>query len=100
MASALPASDTILVEFEFELITWDESDIVTLIWEHEISNALVRQTTFPADTDVPLSLRLFELSIVIGFEFDERLEDLFVLLGVSVAEEDGLLLLLDSNLVL
>ena len=41
MTSALPSRDSILLELEFELVTWDQPDIVTFVREHEVGNALV-----------------------------------------------------------
>lgn len=92
MTTRLPLRDSILIVFKLQLIAWHESDVVAFVGEHEVGKTLLACGLIPSDLDVTLRLTLLELLVVVGFEFDQWLENLSVLLRVTIAQEDWLLL--------
>ena len=62
-----------------ELPTW------VSFWKLEVSDALFVQPNVPANSHISLSLRLLQLSIIVSFQFDQRTEDVLILIGVFVS---------------
>lgn len=90
MSSALPLDLAIYFISELKLISWNESHVI-LIWENEVCHLFLIDAPVPSDLDVGLSLRFFELFVVICLEPDQRLKNFFVLLWVFITEENWLL---------
>lgn len=100
MADALPS----LVQFALipqpQLVTHGEPDFTTLqLRKAEPRNTLLVQTQIPTNSDICLSLTLLEPFVVVGFDFDERSEDVLVLIRVLVAQENRLRFVIDTGLL-
>lgn len=73
-----------VLHLELQLVAGHESDVV-LVRENEVGESFF-VLLVPADAHVLLRLALLELLVVVGLEPDQRLENLFVLLRVLVAQ--------------
>mmetsp|Transcript_100099 Transcript_100099/g.215926 ORF Transcript_100099/g.215926 Transcript_100099/m.215926 type:complete len:332 (-) Transcript_100099:17-1012(-) len=78
-----------------QLVARHQAGLVVLLREVEVRDALLVETNVPADNDVLLRLRLLHLPIVVGLHLHERREDVLVLVGVLVAQHDGLRVILE-----
>ena len=68
-----------------QLIAWHETHFLVGFWQSEIGQPLLVEAKIPADFDVSLSLRFFELPIVIGLHFDQGTKNVLVLVSVLVS---------------
>ena len=70
--------------FNLELIARNEPHVVTLVREHKVGVSLLVDGPLPSHFDISLGLALLELLVVVGFQLDQRLEDLLVLLWILI----------------
>jgi hypothetical protein len=75
----------LLVE-KLEFISRHKADVV-FIGEYEIGHFLLMNVEVEADLDASLGLGLLKALIIVCFEFDQRLEDILILLWVSIPKE-------------
>lgn len=96
MPSTFPLGLPIMVIFKFKLVTGHKSYIV-FIRKHEISSLFIVYIPIPSYLDIGLSLRFFELLIIIGLKLDEGLKNLFILFRILVSQEHWLLKFLNND---
>lgn len=90
MASTLPSHLAVVVLIQkFKLITRDKPNVV-FVWKDKEGHYLLVEVVIKPDLDVPLSLRFFETFVVIGFQSNQRLKDIFVLSRVLIPQQNGL----------
>ena len=70
MTTTLPSGDAILVVLQLKFITGDQPHIVTLVREHKVGDTLVTKASLPPHANVPLSLGLLELPIIVSLKLD------------------------------
>ena len=98
MSSALPLDLAIHLISELELISWHKSNVI-LIWEYEVCHLFLIDAPVPPDLNIGLSLRFFELFVVICFKPDQRFKNFFVLFWVFITQENWLLKFFKHNMV-
>lgn len=90
MTSTLPSYLAVVVLIEkFKFITRHKPNIV-FVWKNKESHYLLVEVVIKPDLDVPLSLRFFETFVVISFQSNQRLKDIFVLSRVLIPQQNGL----------
>jgi hypothetical protein len=73
-----------------QLISHRQPDLARLEFRQvKPRDALLVETHVPANDEAFLRLRLLETLVVVGFDLDERAEDVLVLVGVLVAVSRG-----------
>ena len=86
MAEGVPGFVKLAVVPQPELVTDREAHFARLeLGQVEPGDPLLVETHVPADDEAFLSLRLFQALVVVGFDLDERTEDILVLVRVLVS---------------
>lgn len=87
VASRLPDFLSIFLELQLQLISRNKPHII-FFRENESSDSLLVQAELPFNFDVILSLLLLKLFVIISFQLDERLKNLFVLLRILISQQN------------
>jgi hypothetical protein len=86
VAEGVPGFVQLAVVPQPELVTDREAHFARLeLGQVEPGDPLLVETHVPADDEAFLSLRLFQALVVVGFDLDERTEDILVLVRVLVS---------------
>ena len=86
--------------FQPQLISNSEPDFATLkLRQAEPRHTLLVETKIPTHRDVGLSLGLLETLVVVSFDFDERTENILILVSVFVMHQDVLGFIVDPGLL-
>mmetsp|Transcript_11254 Transcript_11254/g.30094 ORF Transcript_11254/g.30094 Transcript_11254/m.30094 type:complete len:330 (+) Transcript_11254:1957-2946(+) len=80
-----------------ELVAGHQPGLVVLLGEVEVRDALLVEADVPAHDDVLLRLRLLHSFVVVCLHLDQRREHVLVLVGILVAQHDGLRVVLESG---
>lgn len=80
-----------------KLVARHETQLGVGLWERQMREPLRRHRHVPAQADAGLRLRLLHLAIVVGLELDERTEDVLVLVGVVVAQQHRMRLVVGAR---
>ena len=95
MTSALPSCLSFNFTFYLKFIAGHQPNIVLFDWKDEKGKTFFRQTPIPPHSHILLRLTLLERLIIISLKLYQRFKNLLVLVWVSIAEQNWLVLLLD-----